>query len=150
MKRLLFLIVLFCCLPLSAADQLGIYQHGTVVRMRMGSCAFSRHGFMASFGGPQGQLPSETCPEYTLLSDKVVYVIVGTSPNQLIPLADVIDFRIHKGELAVRIDDARHETRFSIREMMLRSEYDVAQRHVTNELSAEATEPNNLLTVGNR
>src|SRR5208283_3497124 len=108
MKRTLWLILLFSSLPLAAAEHLGVYQHGTVVRMRMGDCAFVHRGFIAAMGGPQAQLDLETCPQYTLISDRVVFVIVGKSSNQIIPLADVIDFRFHNSELSVRVDDARH------------------------------------------
>jgi len=85
---------------------------------------------MTSFGGPSIPAPQEFCPEYTLLSDHVVYVIGGKSSNQLMPLAETLDFRIGKNELAVRVDDAKHETKFTIKEMMVRSEWDRVQRHV--------------------
>jgi hypothetical protein len=65
----------------------------------------------------------------------VVFVIVGKSSNQLVPLADVVDFRFDKNELAMRIDDARHETKFSIKEMILRSEWDLIQKHITDQMN---------------
>lgn len=101
----------------------------------MGDCLLSHHGFVAAMGGGSAQLPPDACPEYTLVSDKVVYVIVGKSSNQLIPLADEIDFRLHRNEIAVRIDDARHESKFSIKEMVLRSEWDLVQKHIADQLS---------------
>ena len=130
------LILFFCALPLAWAGQIGVYQHGTVIRMRMGDCALSHHGFMANFGGPAGQMAAEVCPEYTLVSEKVVFVIVGRSSDQLVPLADVIDFRVHNNELAVRIDDARRESKFSIKEMILRADWDMVQRHIQDQLGA--------------
>ena len=51
-------------------------------------------------------------------------MIVGKSSNQLLPLAEITDFRFQKNELAIRVDDARHESRFLIREMALRSEWE--------------------------
>ena len=72
--------------------------------MRMGDCMPVHHGFMVAMGGAPTQMSSEVCPEYTLVSDKVVFVIVGKSSDQLIPLADVVDFRFNKNELAMRID----------------------------------------------
>lgn len=81
------------------------------------------------------EMAAEQCPEYTLVSEKVVYVIVGRSSNQLIPLADVIDFRLHNNEMAVRVDDAKHESKFSIKEMILRSEWDMVQKHLADQLS---------------
>jgi len=150
MKHTLWLILVFCSLPVAGAEHLGVYQHGTVVRMRMGDCTFPPHGFMATFGAPQMQMPAEVCPEYTLVSDKVVYVIVGRSSNQLIPLADEIDFRLQKGELAVRVDDAKHESKFSIREMILRTEWDLVQKHITDELSAPPRSSDELLSTRSR
>ena len=116
----------------------GVYQHGTVVRMRMVDCLPVHHGFMAAMGGAPSQVVSDVCPEYTLVSDRVVFVIVGRSSNQLVPLADVVDFRFDKNELAMRIDDARHESKFSIKEMILRSEWDLIQKHVTDQMNNPA------------
>lgn len=131
-----WLALMTCCVPLARA---GVYQHGTVVRMRMGDCLPSHHGFMAAFGPPQSQMgTTEACPEYTLLSEKVVYVIVGQSSDQLVPLADVIDFRLRKNEMLVRLDDAKRESKFAIKEMVLRSEWDMVQRHISEQLSAPA------------
>jgi hypothetical protein len=90
---------------------------------------------MATFGGPAA-LSQEGCPEYTLVSKDVVFVIVGKSSNQLIPLAEAIDFRFHKNELAVRVDDAKRETKFAIKEMIVRAEWDRLQRHIDVEMRA--------------
>lgn len=128
----LWMLLLLCSVPMAWA---GIYQHGTVVRMRMGDCLPAHHAFMLTFGGPQQMSAQDLCPEYTLLSEKVVYVIVGRSSDQLVPLADVIDFRLHNNELAVRVDDAKHESKFAIKEMILRSQWDLVQKHIAEELS---------------
>lgn len=101
----------------------------------MTDCLPAHRGFMMSMSGGAAPMGSEVCPEYTLLSDKVVFVIVGRSSDQLIPLADVIDFRLHNNELAVRLDDARKENKFGIKEMILRTEWDMVQKHLTEELS---------------
>ena len=149
MKRAL--LAIFLLSPgLSFAAPLGIYQQGTVIRMHMGNCAPTHRGFVASFGGPQVQV-DETCPEYTLLSEKVVFVIVGKSSNQLIPLAETIDFRVHKNELAVRIDDARHESKFVIKEMVLRAQWDLVQKHIEQEMTAGSHPPrDSALVLTNR
>ncbi len=143
MKRILLLALLFASLPTFA----GVYQHGTVIRMRMGDCTLTHSGFVTNFGAPQGQLPAETCPEYTLVTDKVVYVMVGKNSNQLVPLAEVIDFRIQKNQLAVRVDDARHESKFAIKEMILRSQWDLLQRHIEEQLNERV---NSALTLKTR
>ncbi len=120
-----------CC----QAAWAGVYQHGTVVRMRMVDCLPAHHGFMVAMGGAPNQMSAEVCPEYTLVSDKVVFVIVGKSSDQLIPLADVVDFRFNKNELAMRIDDARHESKFNIKEMILRADWELIQKHINDQMS---------------
>jgi hypothetical protein len=137
MRHALWLTLALCIVPFAWAGQFGVYQHGTVVRMRMGDCLPVHHGLKAAFGGPAAQTSEEVCPEYTLISDKVVFIIVGRSSNQLIPLADIIDFRLRNNELAVRIDDAKHESKFSIKEMILRSEWDLVQKHIADQLSTQ-------------
>lgn len=104
--------------------------------MHMGECLGARHGFMANFGGPAVQQAPEVCPEYTLVSDKVVFVIVGHSSDQIVPLADVVDFRFHKNELAILIDDSKRESKFDIKDMILRSEWEMVQKHITEQMSA--------------
>jgi hypothetical protein len=118
--------------------------------MRMGDCLPAHHGFITTFGGPSSAVPADSCPEYTLISDKVVYVIVGKSSNQLVPLADVIDFRLRHNELAVRVDDAKHESKFSIKEMILRSEWDLIQRHIADQLSTSLRSTENGIALRTR
>ncbi len=132
---LLALVMILMMLSIAAAAPLGRYQHGTVIRMRMGDCTLTHGGFMTAFGPPQAAASEGVCPEYTLVTDKVVFVIVGRSSNQLVPLAEVVDFRFQKKELAVRVDDARHESKFAIKEMTLRSEWEMIQRHLESELN---------------
>jgi hypothetical protein len=151
MKLLICLIAAAGSLQVAWAIQpTSIYQHGTVVRMRMTDCMAAHHGFMASMSGVQGPMVADSCPEYTLLSDKVVYVIVGESTNQFIPLADVIDFRLHKSEVVVRLDDAKRESKFGIREMILRQEWDLMQKHVMDRLGDEPRAFNGVLTTQSR
>jgi hypothetical protein len=123
MKGCLVVSVLVIALSILCAGQIGIYQHGTIIRMQMGECLSAR-GFMATISGTPKQQADDGCPEYTLVTEKVVYVIVGRNSNQLLPLAEVTDFRFQKNEIAIRVDDARHESRFLIREMALRSDWE--------------------------
>lgn len=136
MKYALSLVFLLCSLPNLLVAQIGIYQHGSVVRMHMGECILAPHGFMTSLGAPSAPQNEESCPQYTLVSNNVVYVIVGKWSNQLIPLAETIDFRLHKNELAVRVDDAKHETRFAIKEMMFRTDWERIQQHIDVQMRA--------------
>jgi hypothetical protein len=129
MKWRIVLIVMCCTLQMAFAAPLGIYQRGTIVRMRMGEC-LSGNSFMAAMSGNNMPAQGELCPEYTLVTDKVVYVIVGKMSNQLLPLAAITNFRFHKNELAVRVDDANHESKFRIKEMVLRPQWDREQQRV--------------------
>jgi len=149
MRKILAVILVLGSLPTAWAQPVGVYQHGTVVRMRMGDCLPGHRGFISNIGGAQVQMTADICPEYTLVSDKVVFVIVGTSTNQLVPLADVIDFRIHKGDLFVRLDDAKHEGRFNIKEMTLRGEWDLL-KHMVDQLSAPPRGTEAVLTTRDR
>jgi len=137
--------------PIAMAAPIGIYQHGTVVRMRMGDCMLVHRGFITAFGPPQAAATEESCPEYTLVTDKVVFLIVGKSSNQLVPLAEIIDFRLQNKELAVRVDDARKESKFTIKEMTLRSQWDLIQKHLEDEVSDSPHQPvDTSLTLRNR
>lgn len=134
MKRAFCLTFLLFSLPCLLAAQIGIYQQGQIVRMHMGECIPVGHGFMSTLGGQTAPMGPELCPEYTLVTDKVVFVIVGRPSNALIPLAETIDFRFHKNELAVRVNDAKRETKFDIKDMVMRSEWDRVQRHIEEKL----------------
>ena len=109
--------------------------------MRMGDCMLMHRGFMNQFGPPQAAMIEEGCPEYTLVADKVVFLIVGKSSNQLVPLAEVIDFRFQNKEMTVRVDDARKESKFTIKEMTLRSEWDRIQKHIEDRLNEPPLQP---------
>ena len=137
----LVMIVITDGVSITLAAPIGIYQHGTVVRMRMGDCLLMHRGFINNFGPPQAAAAEESCPEYTLVTDKVVFVIVGKSSNQLVPLAEIIDFRFQNKELAVRVDDARKESKFAIKEMTLRSQWDLIQKHIEDELNDSPRHP---------
>jgi len=108
---------------LCAAEQIGVYRHGTIVRMHMGDC-LPDHGIVAALSGNSRPQATEVCPEYTLVGDKVVYVIVGKPSKDVLPLAQAVDFRIRKNEVAVRLDDDNHETRLLVREMFMRADWD--------------------------
>lgn len=136
MKHALLLAVLFStsCTCLQAQSKL---QHGTIVRMQMAECISAERGFMAALAGAQHPSTEEYCPEYVLVADKVVYVIVGKTSASLVPLAETTKFRFQNNELLIRIDDAKRETRFGIKEMVLRSEWE----HVHPTLMQEISEP---------
>ena len=124
------------CLCLSAllAAQTGGYKRGTVTRMHMGDCMLTHHGFISTAGGGGGMQGQESCPEYTLMTNDAVFVIVGKSSTQLIPLTETLEFRFHKNELDVRVDDAKREIKFAIKEMMVRQDWERRQHHIEEEM----------------
>lgn len=107
----------------TAAESLGIYQQGTIIRMRVGDC-LPEHGLMATLAGNTSPQTHEVCPEYTLVAHKVVYVIVGRPSRDVLPLAETVDFRLRKNEIAIRVDDDKHEIRFTVREMSMRVDWE--------------------------
>lgn len=119
---LLSLVLSATTLPLQAQR----YQLGTVIHMEMKDCTIMHGGFITMMGNMPQQTAS-VCPEYTLVSDKVVYVVDGKRSGQLIPLAEGIQFRLHKNEMLVRIDDEKNESRFLIKEMALRADWEHEQ-----------------------
>ncbi len=139
-RVLLMTFLLVCSLPGRLTAQVGIYQRGTVVRMHMGECMPSRHGLVSTLGGGSGPAAQGACPEYTLVSKDVVFLILGKQSTELMPLAQTIDFRLCKNELAIRVDDAKHEAAFTIKEMMVRSEWDRLQRHMERQMMGSGTD----------
>jgi len=105
-----------------------VREEGTIVRMRMTDCLGSPHALMDALSGSQKSVVPENCPEYVLVTEKVVYVIVGKGSEQLIPLAEVTRFHLQNNEVVIRVDDARHESRFHVKEMVLRPEWEHNQQ----------------------
>ena len=111
-------------------------EQGTIVRMRMTECMGPQHGFMAAMAGGANVQATELCPEYVLVADKVVYVITGKSSDQLLPLAETTFFHLQKNEMLIRIDDSMKESRFRIKAMVLRPEWDRSEMLHQAEASA--------------
>ena len=123
MKRTLYCIVLLI-VPAFVSAQNYARQEGTIVRMRMTDCLGPQHGFMAAMSGGGNTEAQAFCPEYVLVADQVVYVIVGKSSEQLLPLAEVTRFRFQKNEMLIRVDDANKESHFHIKAMVMRAEWE--------------------------
>jgi len=138
MKRALFLILLCCSSSAFLVAQTTARQQGTIIRMRLAGCPGPQHGFMMALSGSARVQPDELCPEYTLLTEKVVYVIVGRASTQLVPLAEVTKFRLQNKELLIRIDDANRESRFMIKSMTLRADWEREQQREEEEMRAVA------------
>jgi hypothetical protein len=129
MKRALLILLALASISTGASAQTRLYKQGTVIRMRIAQCVLPQNRWIITMGG--GAPPtSEMCTEYTLVSDRVVFIVIARGSGQLIPLAENIDFRMKKNELLVKLDDDPKESRFIVKEMTLRSEWD---RHQAEE-----------------
>ena len=136
MKRLCWLALLLTTSSTLLTGQSKM-ERGTIVRMQMAQCITTEHGFMAAMSGSAHTVTEGICPQYVLVADKVVYVIIGKSSSDLVPLAETTKFRFQRNELLIRVDDAKHESRFGIKEMILRSEWELV--HPT--LMQDMTDP---------
>lgn len=138
MKRMLLCTILLT-FPVLLSAQTHSRQQGTIIRMRMTDCLGSQHGFMAAMSGEAKTESGLLCPEYVLVTERVVYVISGKSSEPLIPLAEITRFRMQKNEMLIRIDDAAKESHFRIKSMVLRPEWDRNQMLEEAEASAMIT-----------
>src|ERR1700690_1368470 len=128
MKRTLLIVVVLLRTPAPALfAENRAQQEGCLVRMRMADCIAPQHAFMSAISGVQASA-GESCPEYVLVTKSVVYVIVGRSSDQLVPLAENTFFHLQKNEVLIRVDDARRESRFHVKEMVLRPEWERNQQ----------------------
>jgi hypothetical protein len=139
MRHTLFFISAFCIFALASSTFLTaqtIPQQGTIIRMRMTDCLGPQHAFMAVMAGGDKGAIGESCPEYVLVGDKVVYVISGKSSEQLMPLAEITRFRLQKNEMLIRIQDAPKESHFHLKAMVLRPDWEHNQ--ILEEAAANA------------
>jgi hypothetical protein len=82
-----------------------------------------QRGFVGAMSGVAAAT-GITCPEYTVLSDRVVYVVVGLRREEFIPLAENMQFFIRRNELVINPEDPKTKSRFAIQRMALRADWD--------------------------
>ena len=102
MKRFLLFSALLCMLSVSLAAENRGLQEGTIVRMRMTDCIAARHPLIEALSGNGGH-SGELCPEYVLVTDSVVYVIIGKSSDRLVPLAEMTWFHFQNTEVLIHV-----------------------------------------------
>ena len=107
-----------------------------IIKMEMSECSLP-HRFISSMSGTL-IIDTVPCAEYTIISDKVVYVVIGRHAEQSLSLGADMFFREENKELVVFSDDEKSRVRFPIKQMVLRSdwEHDKANRE---EAAREAT-----------
>jgi hypothetical protein len=121
MRRVLFLFG-FLLVTVSLMPAQSRPFKGTVIKMQMSECTIP-HRLISNLSGTP-VIATVPCAEYTVISDKVVYIIVGHRPEQSIPLAEDIFFQEKNKELVVFSGDEKSRVQFSIKQMTLRSELD--------------------------
>ena len=90
------LLALAVLLPVYLGAETRAHEQGVIVRMRTADCLVGQHPLMDALSGTSRGPVGEQCPEYVLVSDKVVYVIIGKTSDQLVPLAESTFFRVQK------------------------------------------------------
>lgn len=140
MKHTTMVVILLLVLAAGLSAQRKVFK-GTVVRMEMSECVVPA-GFRAAMSGaPNGVVSS--CPEFTVVSDDVVYVVVGRRADQFMPLAEHTDFLLKKNELMTLSEDEKIEARFLIRQMILRGDWEREQEHHATMIKLAEKELNN-------
>lgn len=125
MKRLpLLLTFLVCAAVLLPAQEHWAFK-GTVVKMKMSDC-LPEGGFRAAMSGTA--MLRKSCPQYTVLSSRVVYVLLGRHQSEFMPLAEDVPFTIHKNEALFFGGKEKVQSRFVVQQMMLRSEWERRQQ----------------------
>ncbi len=132
MKRVSLLFILALCLPAAVQAENKWSFKGTVVKMEMTECIVAT-GFKASLAGRPASVAS--CPEYTVMSPTVVYVVVGRHTEAFIPLAQDMDFLVRDNEVLI---SEKAKSRFVIQTMTLRSDWE--REDERKELLARALE----------
>jgi hypothetical protein len=135
MKRRTLLFVFILCAAVATQAQSRWSFKGTVIRMRMTDCV-SPGGFRASLQAVP--MPGLSCPEYTVMSSDVVYVVVGRHTEEFIPLAENMDFTIYKNEIVIFSNDEKTKSRFTVQQMILRADWEREEQR--KELEAQMME----------
>lgn len=136
MKRIALLFIFAFSAAAALQAQANWSFKGTVIKMRTTDCVNPR-GFMASMSGGVAAAGA-TCPEYTVMSDKVVYIVVGRRSEQFIPLAEDKEFLIRKNQLLIFSEDEKTKSWFAIQQMTLRADWDREEQR--KELQAKMME----------
>ncbi len=140
-------LVFLLLLASTAALAQSRVQTGTVVRMEIVTCTPQRD-FRAVMSGAA---VTAECAEFTLVADKVVYVMNARRANEFLPLAEEITFRIRKNEIVILDEDERQEHRFFIRQMTLRGEWEREQEFLQQhrEILSQQLPERHLMPRGN-
>jgi hypothetical protein len=132
MKRIPLLLALALCASATVQAVNTRSFKGTALRMQMTECIVST-GFKVAMSGRPTSVGS--CPEYTVISPTVVYVVVGRRTEDFVPLEEEVEFVLRKNEL---LSNAGSKSRFVIHRMTLRGDWEREEER--KELAAEALE----------
>jgi hypothetical protein len=121
MKRVGWVIAVVFAVGCTAIGQVRTFR-GTVVRMKISECS-RQHTFVSAMSGTN-IVTTETCPEYTVMTEKVVYVLVGRKSEEFIPLAEDIILHVRKNDFVVISEDERTQSHFAVKQMTLRQDWE--------------------------
>jgi hypothetical protein len=131
MKRILVpaLILVTSC-ALQAKDK-SAYQNGLLLQMDSAACGSEEKGGSTVTGeilgtdGEHKKTQELLCQEYTLQTDRLIYRIRAKSDKHpaLLPIGETAQFRLHKGQLLLRLPEAdRKERQYIVVSMTPRSD----------------------------
>jgi hypothetical protein len=107
--------------------------------MEMKNCTQDR-GFVSAMSGNK-VVSSRPCPEYIVMSEKVVYVLVGRKAGEFMPLAEDVTFIVNDGDVTVAYQDEKNRSHFAVRRMVLREDWERFEHNRKLALSCSATDP---------
>jgi hypothetical protein len=119
MKRILLpALILVACCAASAKDK-PAYQNGLLLQMDSAACGSEERGGSAVTGeilgtdGEHKKTQELLCQEYILQTDRLIYRIRAKSEKHpaLLPIGETAQFRLHKGELLLRLPGASEKER---------------------------------------
>ena len=133
-RRTLLFVFVLCAAAVTQAQSRWSFK-GTVIRMRMTDCV-ALSSFKASFQAVP--MSGMSCPEYTVVSSNVVYVVLGRHTEEFIPLAENMDFAVRKNEIVTFSNDEKAKSRFMVQQMILRADWEREEQR--KELEAQMME----------
>lgn len=145
MKRILVpALILVASCALQAKDK-PVYQNGVLLQMDSAACGSVEKGGSSVTGeilgtdGEHKKTQELLCQEYTLQTDRLIYRIRAKSEKHpaLLPIGETAQFRLHQGELLLRLPEGDGKERpYIVVSMTPRSDTPVS----TNQ-SASAVHP---------
>ena len=119
MKRILLPAVILVASYALQAKEKPAYQNGLLLQMDSAACGSEEKGGSTVTGeilgtdGEHKKTQELLCQEYTLQTDRLIYRIRAKSEKHpaLLPIGETAQFRLHKGELLLRLPESNGKER---------------------------------------